>query len=351
MHGMSTQQSPRYLGRQYNADDILYEGYEANPTELLVSNVETFRKSICDNLTKGVLAGGSIATIESVPTGFRVVPKPAPTSGVQRIKEYIYAFEFPNLPEDGLSHLKNKEFLQAIAQFLVLSFIQLFVDFPHMHEANAMIVKADKKLSDAKGATESDPTAKEAKKNAVAKATADLDAAQKAKTNVPAEPEEACKKAIALAQLVVTNPKLVEPDEAVEATPGTRHRNMFNKDDKKNLLKAVTGVLQTLGQKYENELQVTTDGDEIIIKCGTPSVVIDMKDVDNIEDIIIYNASIAATVLFATRGGPGGTKDIPGNLDKLKDVLAGYKNVVNGIAKEADNTRTTGSVTFQATIT
>lgn len=261
----------RYIGRPQNTN-IFINGYEADTGVLDLSSPDTFRKAIVD-----VIAG----KFQGRPTRLTIL-----NDGFRLTSDYLSAprtADFPFSFLGTLAWVKNPRFMQAVAQFMVLSFIQMVVDLQRSTVAGA-------------------PAAAPA---------------------VPALPDPrtaivaSCTTSIATALSIIKEPRLSILPASAPITP----------PDRQALIDEVAIVLNTISSLAPPPIVVTPDTMTITVDAGVP-VPIDMSAVKNVDDMLVYNANIAATLLLAARHQ--GTDMGKPELGRLKAVLEGYSLVRNG---------------------
>lgn len=265
---MSAPDYQRYVGRGKNSQ-ILKRGYTALTTELDITTQTTFLSSICTNLTSGILAMTPDAGITSDGTSFTVTLKDA-TPATTKI-DFKYT---------ASTHTANPLFMQAIAQFLLMTFVQLFVD-----------VK-DKS------------------------------------TDMPK-----CIGSVQAALGIVINPIHTKTRALTEITC----------DEKTALLKSIASVLSDVAHSQRTPPipgSVTSianlDADILNFTLRSPMLPkkIDFTGVNDVYDIMIYNANIAATLLLAAQQTENASKasGVSALLDKLAATLTAYTEVTGKTA-------------------
>lgn len=257
----------RYVGRQKNSV-ILQHGYDATQTGLRLTSSATFRESICENLTIGILQrlappAVTIVSVNEQPAGFNVS---FPDGNVHR-----FLLEYPGTP-----HTKNTHFMTAIAQFLVLTFIEMFIDL---------------------GA---EPSAA-----------------------VRQQVITACSTSVASAAGIIVTP--AHPGGAGAA----RVSVPISAEAKATLLTSICDILSRIAGSG-NSITPTETGDIIITIATAPPVTVSVSAINDISDLMVYNANMAATLLLAAKQS-GTPVSVTTLLNRLNTVLVGYTAVTGTI--------------------
>lgn len=301
----------RYVGREENAQ-ILGRGYTAQTETLDTTTAISFRKSVVDvlNLSFNKRPGATVFSSYD-DKGFRII-----TDFYQLDNPHDFPFDFSDL-----EHTKDQYFMQAIAQFLVLTFNQMIVDMSEADRPEKAAAPVD------------DPPPVNAAANAAADAAAD--AAAKA---IKAKVLQDCQDSVAMALGITLNPAT-----KVAASPEVIAAHF-------ELIKAIVNVLNNIpdgaAAGINQPVVSVTDAPVIItITQQSPSegpgiagpankssdpIDINMTNVTDINDIVIYNANIAAALLAARKNSIRGKQQ----LDSLKNVLDGYSLVRGTIVPE-----------------
>lgn len=242
-----------YVGRKDNVG-ILKTGYDALTIELNTENASSFRSSIATVLNRSLVG---VAEIQAVEDGFEI-------STAMNLPQthIINKFKFDYGKAD---HTRNVMFMQAIAQFVVLSFNQLVVDLQR-----------------------SDTSIK-----------------------VQSDAYTACQESITTAQDIVKNPV-------------NQKQNATDRSSLPALLNDIIIVLQGIPDLNDSGTEISVNGLIIMLDVDKHSKqTINMANAVSYDDIMIYNANIAAALLAAKTRSVQGFKQ----LSQLTNVLKEYSKV------------------------
>lgn len=263
----------RYVGRPGNTN-IFINGYEADTGVLDLTSPATFRKAIVDVIAGKFQGRPTRLTIQN--DGFRL-------TSAYLVPPGTADFDFAFL--GTLAWVKNPQFMQAVAQYMVLSFIQMVVDLQRATIAPAV------------------------------PPVPPVPAVPDPRTAILASCATAISTALSIIKEPLLKPLTLRPADTI-----------MNDPERQALIDEVTGVLNTISSLAVAPITVTPNTMTITVD-GQP-VVIDMSAVTNIDDMLVYNANIAATLLLAARHQ--GTDMGKPELRNLKAVLKGYSLVRNG---------------------
>lgn len=242
----------KYVGRVENAA-IMAAGYNALTEDLRFLTVLEFRESIISVLNNSLLKDGS-AQFQDTGRGFRVLTKFLPDPPT-----YDFDFHYDSKP-----HTQDPWFMQAIAQFLVLTMNQLVVDLERAGMVKEVV------------------------------------------TRILAE----CTGSIQIALNIIKVP--LWPPRAPEASAGTESRGKLFTE----INKILTGI--TDGAPVKATL--SPDMMELTLQVGELISTIQLIQVVDVGDMLVFNANIAAALLAAKKLTPRGLTQ----LEVLPVVLAGY---------------------------
>lgn len=243
----------RYVGRPDNSK-ILKDGYNALQTPLSLTGAQSFRESICSNLTQGVLkAGPTGAKIESIGAGFRVT-----FQGGSSPSEFAFDYS------DNLRS-KDANFMQAIAQFLIMTFIQMFIDY-RVPNANAAVVL------------------------------------------------EQCTASLKIANDIVNNLQSDQPN--------------ITSVEQKQLLVEIASVLNTIS-KHNHAIEVTDEGDLTISLLSTSVTVLTSRVTNLYDLMVYNANTAATLLLAAKEIEQKHETRVPALLKKLCTVVHGYTTVMS----------------------
>lgn len=252
----------RYVGRVTNTELFRVAGYKTFTAGLFLRDADTFRNSVLSVLQSGTFKQNADINLTTDKKGFVLQ-----TASIPKVQEFHFDYVKSDVSEDP-------HFMQVIAQFLVMTLIQMSLDLQ--------------------------------------------------KDGVPwEETVKACRVAVKMAKRFVLNP--LSPKQS-EKHPTQKMSNR----SKAALMEGIILVLSDVAGFKKNPPVSTVRFDQptmsltISLK-GKPTVV-DFRDVDTQDIFMIFNANIAATLLLAARDTQIGSEQ----LDLLPSVLGGFMTAIRG---------------------
>lgn len=299
----------RYIGRPQNTN-IFVNGYEADTGVLDLTDASAFRSTIVGvlaNKFKGkptrftTVNGDFILTSDYLPPNIPLAGALGAVAGGGLFAVFPLGYDAPAGPPVAPAgppvappplYLKNARFMQAVAQYIVITFIQLVVDLQRVSVV---------------------PTAPPA--------APVVDEITQKNTLVTA-----CQAAIAIALGILRNAALTQPPTA--RLPAS----IISAPDRQALLTEVCLVLTGIcGVPPAPVVQPYIDftGDTITITVDSDTSIIPTARVTDLNDMLVYNANIAATLLLAVRNK--GTSTGKFEVNNLSKVLNGYSDVRDNV--------------------
>lgn len=275
---VSTVYEARYASRNDNSSVMAQKDYSTYTGGLYLKDASAFRKSIATVLRAEGFKKESGTRFTATDKGFNLE-----TAYLGKDKMEC-KFDYP---ADSVA-TKNAFFMQAIAQFLVMMFIQLIVDLEGVLASNGT---PETKLA----------TAKRIKK--------------------------ACSDAVEMARLMVLKPNDPTRAKTSSIDPESRFpllQNIAQALHKVTNSKQRTGVVVTVTANKDPLTLVITMKEKEKDIVST----IDFKDVKTNDIFIIFNANIAATLLLAAKDKHLGAIQ----LKNLRPVLDGFMKAIDAVS-------------------